>query len=261
MVISGGNGGHDDGMTFMRVQLSLSGVMMRFIRGLIFSILFYGNTIVMAILGLPLLILPQAATFFWQWLWARMMMILLWLICGITSRFEGERPDRQVIYAVKHQSAWETIVLLALFGRPVTVMKRSLLWIPIFGLYLLRFGVMGIDRSQGKAALKQMIRVSKQAAATGRNLLIFPQGTRLAPGQEHPYHSGIYAIYAATGLEIVPVALNSGCFWPKDTIAKTPGEIVVSTLPPIPPGLSRQELMQRLEEAIETESQTLIVAK
>lgn len=235
--------------------------MMRFIRGLIFSILFYGNTIAMAILGLPLLILPQAVTFFWQWLWARMMMILLWLICGIRSRFEGERPDRQVIYAVKHQSAWETIVLLALFGRPVTVMKRSLLWIPIFGFYLLRFGVMGIDRSQGKAALKHMIRVSQKAAATRRNLLIFPQGTRLAPGQEHPYHSGIYAIYAATGLEVVPVALNSGCFWPKDTIAKTPGEIVVSILPPIPPGLSRQELMQRLEEAIETESQRLIAAE
>ncbi|MBL6782456.1 MAG: 1-acyl-sn-glycerol-3-phosphate acyltransferase [Alphaproteobacteria bacterium] len=230
---------------------------MRFIRGLIFSFLFYGMTAVMAIIGLPLLLLPQPVTFFWQWLWARLMMILLALICGITSRIEGDIPHQQVIYAVKHQSAWETIVLLALLHQPVTVMKRSLLMIPLFGLYLARFGVMGIDRSKGKAALKQMIRVSQKAASTGRHLLIFPQGTRLAPDAYQPYHSGLYALYSATGLPVVPVALNSGYFWSRDSISKTPGQITVRLLPPIPPGLTRQELMAKVEEAIETESRQL----
>ena len=230
---------------------------MRFIRGLVFSFLFYGMTAVMAIIGLPLLLLPQHMTFFWQWLWARLMMILLALICGITSRIEGDIPHQQVIYAVKHQSAWETIVLLALLHQPVTVMKRSLLMIPLFGLYLARFGVMGIDRSKGKAALKQMIRVSQKAASTGRHLLIFPQGTRLAPDAYQPYHSGLYALYSATGLPVVPVALNSGYFWSRDSISKTPGQITVRLLPPIPPGLTRQELMAKVEEAIETESRQL----
>lgn len=230
---------------------------MRFIRGLIFSFLFYCMTAVMAIIGLPLLLLPQPVTFFWQWLWARLMMILLALICGITSRIEGDIPHQQVIYAVKHQSAWETIVLLALLHQPVTVMKRSLLMIPLFGLYLARFGVMGIDRSKGKAALKQMIRVSQKAASTGRHLLIFPQGTRLAPDAYQPYHSGLYALYSATGLPVVPVALNSGYFWSRDSISKTPGQITVRLLPPIPPGLTRQELMAKVEEAIETESRQL----
>jgi 1-acyl-sn-glycerol-3-phosphate acyltransferase len=158
---------------------------------------------------------------------------------------------------VKHQSAWETIVLLAMLGQPVTVMKKSLLFIPLFGLYLVRFGVMGINRNKGKAALKQMIRVSQNAASTGRNLLIFPQGTRLAVDAYQPYHSGLYAIYAATGLPVVPVALNSGYFWSRDSISKTPGHITVRLLPAIPAGLTRQELMAKVEDVIETESRKL----
>ena len=230
---------------------------MRFIKGLIFSLLFYGMTVVMAIVGLPLLLLPQAVTFFWQGLWARLMMVLLAALCGVTSRIEGDIPHQQVIYAVKHQSAWETIVLLAYLNQPVTVMKRSLLMIPLFGLYLARFGVMGIDRGKGKAALKRMIRISQKAASTGRHLLIFPQGTRLAPDAYQPYHSGLYALYSATGLPVVPVALNSGYFWPRDSISKTPGQITVRLLPLIPPGLTRQELMAKVEAAIETESRQL----
>ena len=230
---------------------------MRFIRGLIFSLLFYGMTAVMAIIGLPLLLLPQRVIFFWQWLWARAMMVLLGGICGISSHIEGDTSDQQVIYAVKHQSAWETIVLLAMLGQPVTVMKKSLLFIPLFGLYLARFGVMGIDRNKGKAALKQMIRVSQSAASTGRNLLIFPQGTRLAVDAYQPYHSGLYAIYSATGLPVVPVALNSGYFWSRDSISKTPGHITVRLLPAIPAGLTRQELMAKVEDVIETESRKL----
>lgn len=230
---------------------------MRFIRGLIFSLLFYGMTAVMAIIGLPLLLLPQRVIFFWQWLWARAMMVLLAGICGISSHIEGDTSDQQVIYAVKHQSAWETIVLLAMLGQPVTVMKKSLLFIPLFGLYLVRFGVMGINRNKGKAALKQMIRVSQNVASTGRNLLIFPQGTRLAVDAYQPYHSGLYAIYSATGLPVVPVALNSGYFWSRDSISKTPGHITVRLLPAIPAGLTRQELMAKVEDVIETESRKL----
>jgi 1-acyl-sn-glycerol-3-phosphate acyltransferase len=116
---------------------------------------------------------------------------------------------------------------------------------------------MGINRNKGKAALKQIIRVSQNAASTGRNLLIFPQGTRLAVDAYQPYHSGLYAIYSATGLPVVPVALNSGYFWSRDSISKTPGHITVRLLPAIPAGLTRQELMAKVEDVIETESRKL----
>ena len=231
--------------------------MMRLLRGLMFSLIFYASTLVMAIVGLPLLALPRRWIFFWQGLWARMMMLELRVICGITSRIDGAIPKSQVIYAVKHQSAWETIVLLDLLNKPITVMKHSLLWIPLFGLYLWRYGVVGINRGRGAREIKRLMQASRTMANQGRGFLIFPQGTRLAPDAKEPYHSGVYALYASTGLAVVPIALNAGYFWQKISPAKNPGEIIVKILPPIPPGLSKRELMRRLEEVIEGESRKL----
>ena len=223
---------------------------MLFVRSLVFNILFYGLTAAMSIAGLPLLLLPQRATMAYARLWGRAMVGLL-RIAGISHRVVGPRPAGPVIYAAKHQSAWETIVLYDEFGCPAPVLKRSLLFYPVIGLYFLKVPTVPVDRSSGAGALRKLQGRVARLAGEGRSILIFPQGTRVAPGRSMPYLPGTFAIYRASGLEVVPVALNSGVFWGRDSFAKSPGRITVRLLPPIPPGLGRKAFMERLEAAIE----------
>ena len=229
------------------------------LRGLLFSILFYSVTAVMAVIGLPLLLLPQRAIFAYRHLWTMIMLFLLKVICGISYRIEGEVPQKPVIYAAKHQSKWEAIVLYLTFDNPATVMKRSLIFIPFFGLYLWRAGAIAINRQrrQGRKSLKQIITSGTAVATKGRSLLIFPEGKRLPPGEKLPYRSGVFAMHQATGLPVVPVALNSGFFWLSNSVRKFRGEITVKILKPLPSGLSRKEFMERLETVVETESKKL----
>ena len=234
--------------------------MLSVVRGIGFTLLFYTTTGVMAIIGLPILLLPWAVFHWWQRVWSAIVAWQLLTICGISHRIDGTLPQAQVIYAVKHQSAWETVVLFDYLNLPAVVLKRSLLFLPVFGLYLLRLGVMAIDRRRGTTALQQIITSSQRMVAQGRNILIFPQGTRVAPDGYRRYHSGVYAIYAQCQLPVVPVALNSGCFWPRNSWRKNPGQIRVRFLPPIAPGLSRQVFMRRLEKTLEGESQALVAA-
>ena len=213
----------------------------------------------MAIIGTPSLLLPRAVLYCWQHLWAHIVAWQLRVICGIDHHIDGSPAKHQVIYAVKHQSAWEGIVLFAYLKSPVVVLKRSLLFLPIFGLYLLRSGVMAIDRRRGTSALTEIITKSRRAVAKGRSLLIFPQGTRVAPHGHRRYHRGVYAIYAECRLPVVPVALNSGHFWGKGS-HKNPGQIRVRILPAIAPGLTREVFMAKLEKILEDESQALAPA-
>ena len=229
---------------------------MVFFRSLLFNILFYGLTALMSILGLPLLALPQRLTMAYARLWARLMFLLL-RIAGIRHRMEGPRPSGAVIYAAKHQSAWETIALYAELGSPAPVLKKSLLFYPVIGLYFLKVPAVPIDRSTGIESLRRLSRRVARLAGEGHSILIFPQGTRVAPGVSKPYLPGTFAIYKASGLEVVPVALNSGVFWARESFTKAPGDIMVRLLPPIPPGLGRGEFMSRLEESVETASNEL----
>jgi 1-acyl-sn-glycerol-3-phosphate acyltransferase len=157
-----------------------------------------------------------------------------------------------VIYAAKHQSAWETVVLALLLHTPVFVLKRELLRLPLLGWYFSKAGCIAVDRSAGMRALRKLRDDAVAAAAGGRSILIFPQGTRVAPGVEHRYEIGVFALYEATGLPVVPVALNSGHVWGRNSWVKRPGRIDVEFLAPIEPGLSRRDFMERLETAIET---------
>ena len=229
---------------------------MLFIRSLAFNILFYGLTAAMSIAGLPLLLLPQRLTMAYARLWGRLLVALLGIV-GIRHRITGARPTGPVIYAAKHQSAWETIVLYDAFDCPAPVLKRSLLLYPVIGLYFLKVPTIPIDRSSGIEALRKLDRRVTRLAGEGRSILIFPQGTRVAPGRDMPYLPGTYAIYRASGLEVVPVALNSGVYWGRESFTKRPGEITVELLPPIPPGLGRAAFMERLEEAVEGASNAL----
>ena len=225
---------------------------MVYLRSLIFNILFYGTTVVMAILVLPALLLPapviRAAARLWGWVTVQALRVA----CG-THRLSGDlQAGSQVIYAAKHQSAWETVVLALLLHTPIFVLKRELLRLPLLGWYFSKAGCIAVDRSAGKQAHRKLRDDAVAAASGGRSILIFPQGTRVAPGVEHRYEIGVFALYEATGLPVVPVALNSGHVWGRNSWLKRPGRIDVEFLPPIEPGLSRRDFMERLETDIET---------
>ena len=227
------------------------------IRSILFNILFYGATVVMVIVAMPILVMPYRLTTKLQHFWSWMMEGLLKHIVGITHRIEGTPPDHAVIFASKHQSAWETIFLYGKLGSPAPVFKRELIYLPILGLFFLKAPSIAIDRSAGRNALKNLVASAKKIKAIGDGILIYPQGTRVASGQHHPYHSGTYAIYKATGLPVVPIALNSGICWPRNSFIKKRGVIDVKLLPEIPAGLDRQTFMKRLEHDIETATDSL----
>lgn len=228
---------------------------MLLIRSLLFQAAFLVCTSVIALLSMPALAL--------QWrgvirpvsrFWARLVNGLLRLCAGIDQRIEGHEhlPPGPFILAAKHQSLWDTSVVLALFDNPCIVIKQELLRIPIYGWFTSVLGMVPVDRDGGGAALKKMLRACRAAAEQGRVLIIFPQGTRTLPGEVAPYQPGVAAIYRETGLPVVPVALNSGFFWPKHGWRRPPGTIRLQFLPAIPPGLKRDAFMAELESRIET---------
>lgn len=229
--------------------------MLLLIRSLLFQAAFLLCTSVIAILTLPALALQ------WQGVvrpvsrfWAHAVNLLLRLCAGIDYRIEGREhlPPGPFILAAKHQSLWDTSVVLALFDNPCIVIKQELLRIPIYGWFTRVLGMVPVDRDGGGAALKKMLRACRDAAEQGRSLIIFPQGTRTLPGEVAPYQPGVVAIYRETKLPVVPVALNSGFFWPKHDWRRPPGLIRLQFLPVIPPGLKREAFMAELESRIET---------
>lgn len=230
---------------------------MRMFASLIFNLLFYSLTVLLVILFLPLLLLPVSLLRLPVWLWAGGTQLLLRLVLASGHRIRGQMPKHPVIYAAKHQSAWETIILYARLGYPAPVLKQELLFLPLFGLYLLRLETIPINRQAGLQAMRELMKNAAAMAARGKSILIFPQGTRVAAGADHPYHPGTFAIYQATGLPVVPIALNAGLVWPRNAFMKTPGIIDVELLPEIEPGLDRRQFMKRLENAIETATDRL----
>ena len=230
---------------------------MVYLKSLVFNSLFYLGTGVLVIVMGPVLFLPsrfaRAVARFWGY-----MTYLLLVMIGIKQSVHGNRHlDRQVLYAVKHQSAWETIILSWLLSAPAFVLKRELLRLPIIGWFFLKTGCIPVDRSAGMSALRDMRLAGKTLAAKGRSMLIFPQGTRIAPGVDHHYEIGVFALYEATGLSVVPVALNSGYVWPRNSWIKYPGLVTVEFLDPIDPGLDRKSFMATLKQRIENRMEIL----
>ena len=224
------------------------------LRSLVFNLLFYGWSALLGIGYLPLFVLPRRYLVAGGRLWARGAMAMAERIVGLGYRLRGRDniPAGPVIYAFKHQSAWDTIVIPLLVDDPAIVLKRELTWIPFYGWYLLRTGMISVDRAGAAAALRKMIHAAKARTAGGRSIVIYPEGTRTKPGAHQPYQVGVAALYKELGLPVVPVALNSGRFWPRRSLVRRPGTIVVEFLPPIPPGLPRARFMAALETEIET---------
>ncbi|HEX6094420.1 MAG TPA: lysophospholipid acyltransferase family protein [Dongiaceae bacterium] len=232
---------------------------MIFIRSLLFNVAFYLWTSVMFLLSLPALLLPAGAVWGLGRVWVCGTMLLLRLFVGLTHEVRGlaHRLPGAALYAVKHQSAWDTLVFALLLDRPAIVLKQELLNLPLFGWYMRKCRMIPVNRKGRAAALKRMAADARDRAAAGRPILIFPEGTRVAPGQRRPYQPGAAALYGALGLPVVPVALNSGLFWGRRSFHKRPGRIVVEFLPPIAPGLDRRIFMAQLEAAIETAADRL----
>ena len=185
------------------------------------------------------------------------------VILNLRHRVVGPEhlPDGPFIVACKHQSTWETQKLPLLFPDPAVIYKSELRRIPLWGWFMARAEMIAIERQTRSKALTSMVRQAKARADAGRPIVIFPQGTRIPPRARAPYKPGVAALYAALDLPVVPVALNSGLFWPRLSFLKKPGTITVQILPPIPPGLERRAFMERLERDIETASDRLADAE
>lgn len=230
------------------------------LRSVLFNVLFYLNLIVQLLLALPTLLLPgrvivKVATF-----WGRTNLWLLRVACGITYEFRGleKIPPGGLLVASKHQSFWETFALLSLFSDPTFILKRELMWIPFFGWYTWKGGMIPVDRGKRSQALAGMTVYAKEALAENRQIVIFPEGTRRAPGAEPAYKYGIVHLYAETGVPCLPIALNSGLFWPRRSFRRYPGTVRVEILDPIQPGLGKQLFFERLQRDIESATARLV---
>ncbi len=229
------------------------------LRSALFNALFLGGSAAAAVVALPLLLAPPAMLIAYVRTWARAMVALLRLVCGIRVEVAGRDhlPPGGAIIAAKHQSAFDTVVWLVLLPAPAYVLKKELLSIPVWGLLARRCGHIAVDRRAGASALKSMVRAAQDVLAAGRPVVIFPEGTRTAPGERRAYQPGVAALAVAARVPVVPVATDSGLLWGRRAFHKRPGTIHVAVLPPVPSGLPRPAFMAALAEAIEGESDRL----
>ena len=229
-------------------------------RAFLFNVLFYVTTVLFLVLGSPLLFAPRSWAMWALALHAKTELWLLKTIVGTKLEVRGREklPNSACLVAAKHQSAWETFALIPLFRDPAYLMKRELFWIPLHGWFSYKFKMIPVDRDKGPSALRRMLVEAKTRAAASREIIIFPEGTRRAPGAPPDYKTGVFLLYEALNVPCVPVALNSGLFWPRRSFRRYPGTIIVEFLEPIPPGLSKREFLPRLQETIETASNRLI---
>jgi 1-acyl-sn-glycerol-3-phosphate acyltransferase len=231
-----------------------------FVRSLLFNALFYLNTLLWLLVGLPAFFLPYRATIWVAQSWGRVNLVVL-RVAGIGYEVRGREkiPPGALIVASKHQSAWETFALLTLFDNPLFILKRELQWIPFFGWLLIKGRMVPVDRGAGSQALVAMTERARIELSCGRQLIIFPEGTRRPAGAEPRYKYGVAHLYAAAGVPCLPVALNSGVFWPRRrSLRLRPGKVIVEILDPIAPGLDKDVFFKRLRDEIETATARLI---
>ena len=233
-----------------------------FLRSLVYNLLFYLVLAFWVIVGIPTYLMPRSAITTIARCWARSSIWLMRVICNTRVEYRGleKIPDGPLIVASKHQSMWETFALLQFFEQPLFILKRELTWIPLFGWYLVKCGMIAIDRAAGGRSLLAMARRAGEAVRRGRQLIIFPEGTRRPVDAKPDYKTGIAQIYVDCGVSCLPVALNSGLFWPRRTFMRYPGTLVVEFLDPLPPGLSRREFITRVSTVIEDATRPLVEA-
>jgi 1-acyl-sn-glycerol-3-phosphate acyltransferase len=233
-----------------------------FIRSLLFNIGFYLSLVVHILVAIPTFVLPRRALFVVANSWVHTTTWMLRMFCNIHVEYRGcdNIPSGPLMIASKHQSAWETIGFLPLLQQPMYILKRELTWIPFFGWYLLKAKMIPVNRGAGAKTLTRMTEIARRRIreGEGRQLIIFPEGTRRPVGAEPRYKFGVAQVYVDTGVPCVPAALNSGLFWPRRTFLRYPGTLIVEFLEVIPPGLSRDEFLQKVESVVETATARLV---
>jgi 1-acyl-sn-glycerol-3-phosphate acyltransferase len=232
------------------------------VRSILFNILFYLNLLGYFIAAIPSLFLPYRVVVAFAKAWGRTNLWLVRAVCGIDVEWIGleKIPKGPLIVASKHQSVWETFGLLTLFRDPTFIVKRELMWIPFFGWYIWKARMIPVNRGARTLALADMTARARVELQRDRQLVIFPEGTRRAPGAEPAYKFGVAHLYAETGVPCLPVALNSGLVWGRRSFLRHPGTVRVEILDPIPPGLERAEFFERLKNDIEGATARLLAA-
>jgi 1-acyl-sn-glycerol-3-phosphate acyltransferase len=234
---------------------------MIWLRSLLFTVIFYVWSAIVGISGLPLLWLaPRSWIVRWMRFWAASSSGLVGAICGVRVEIRGREhlPVGPALVAAKHQCMLDTIAPFAIFDDAAYVMKQELMRIPVYGWYTRRSRMIVIDREANAKALRQMLADTRQCIAQARQVVIFPEGHRMAPGAAGDYKPGVAALYRDLGLPCIPMATNSGVHWPAHGFLRRPGVIVYEFLAPIPAGLPRAEFMRVLEARLETASTALL---
>jgi 1-acyl-sn-glycerol-3-phosphate acyltransferase len=230
------------------------------IRSALFTVAFYLLTFVMMLFGIWLLLAPRRWAMQGLRLHALASLWLLRVICGTRMEVRGRHhlPEGPCLVVAKHQSAWDTFALVPLFRDPAIVLKAELTRIPLYGWFYVKFDHILVRRDRAAAALRAMLADARLRVEAGREIVIFAEGTRREPGAPPDYKPGYVALYEGLGLPAVPLALNSGLYWPRNSPEVQPGTIIVEILPPVSPGLPRAEARKRIESAIEEASTRLI---
>lgn len=230
------------------------------VRSILFAVAFYGTTAAFLVLGMPLLLAPRWMAMAGLRAHARTIVWLLRVICNLDCEVRGRDrlPAGPCIVAAKHQSAWDTIALIPLLHDPAIVLKAELLSIPLYGWFCRKFEHIAVVRERAGPALRRMLADAGLRLAEGRQVLVFPEGTRRAPGAPADYKPGVVALYEAGGVPCVPLALNSGLFWARRSIWRFPGTVVVEFLEPIEPGLPRRAFRERLVTRLEAACTALL---
>ena len=233
-------------------------MVIQYIRSLIFNLVIYGGMLVLGILFFPFALFSREWAFRACFTWCRLARWSARWILGLKTEVRGTPPKGGVMVAAKHQSFLDIILIFGAMDRPRFIMKRELIYAPFLGVYALRIGSIPVNRGKRGAAIKKMKEVLTKSLAEPGQLIIYPQGTRVAPGVSKPYKVGTGVTYEALAQTCVPVAVNCGYFWPRRGILKKPGTAVVEFLEPIEAGLPVKAFMERLEIVVEENSDRLL---
>jgi 1-acyl-sn-glycerol-3-phosphate acyltransferase len=223
---------------------------MSLVRSLLYALFFYPGSVLYVLAGILVIPFGRGAVRAVADGWAGFNRACARFLLGIRTRVEGEVPLGPALVAIKHQSMFETTEIALILDTPATVMKSELGRIPLWSRLTRVYGMLHVDRDGGGAALRQLLRDAQEAVAEGRPVVIFPEGTRVAPGQRPPLESGFAGLYRTLGLPVYPVALDSGKVWPRRGFLKRPGIVTMRFGTPIPPGLPRREVEARVHAAI-----------
>lgn len=215
---------------------------MAFVRSLLFAMIFYPLTVLAVLAAFPAALIGPRALRGLVKGWVRLHGLCCRVLLGIRSRIEGVVPAGPVLVACKHQSMYETLELMTMLDAPVIVLKRELAEIPGWGRVARLYGAIPVDRAGSAKALRAMLQAGRAAIAQGRDIVIYPEGTRVAPGEQPPLRAGFAGLYKALGLPVVAVAVDSGRLYPRSRFVRRPGVITFRFAEPLPPGLPRAEV-------------------